>query len=477
MNWIGSKNDYAVERGLIAVEREKRKRRALRERKRMPTFRGAADVLQGCVDTVVAVVGPAGTGKSFAALYKMHTLALSKPGFRGLLARKTRASLSTSGLVTYERFVLGPGNPILYSGGSRVHRHSYVYPNGSELEIGGLDPTNIDKILSSEYDVIFVQQAEQITRPDYETLITRLRSGVLGFEQLVLDVNPAGAKHWIKQDIDAGKIRHLKSVHKDNPRYFDGNEWTAEGLRYLAKLDMLTGVRRKRLLLGEWATPEGAVYPQFDSEVHMVDRFAIPDEWPRFMSIDFGYTNPFVCLWAALNPITRDLYVYREIYITQRRVSVLGKEIVDLSAGEVIRAVADHDAGDRAELLAHGIVTNPAYKSIRLGIQATQQRLHNTATQNGEPGIYFLRDSLVEQDPALVELAHPTSVVDEFDSYVWDTPRTSEDGLDKELPVDRFNHGMDALRYLIAEVDDIGAELEEEERIAILDFEQSISPL
>src|SRR5262245_31649383 len=73
--------------------------------------------------------GPAGTGKSRAILEKLHLCALKWPGMRGLIVRKTRASLSESGLVTFEEKVLPAHSGIKRA--SRRYRQLYKYPNGS----------------------------------------------------------------------------------------------------------------------------------------------------------------------------------------------------------------------------------------------------------------------------------------------------------------------------------------------------------
>ena len=43
------------------------------------------------------------------------------------------------------------------------------------------------------------------------------------------------------------------------------------------------------------------------------------ESWRKVRSIDFGFNNPFVCLWGALDPDSR-LYIYRQLYMTQRTV-------------------------------------------------------------------------------------------------------------------------------------------------------------
>jgi hypothetical protein len=52
-------------------------------------------------------------------------------------------------------------------------------------------------------------------------------------------------------------------------------------------------------LFGRATALTGRVYPMFSSSQHLIDPFPIPGSWPRFRSIDFGYRNPWVCLWTA----------------------------------------------------------------------------------------------------------------------------------------------------------------------------------
>ncbi len=116
---------------------------------------GAARALLLNKEPEIILAGPAGTGKSRAALEKLHLVATRYPGMRGLILRKTRKSLTSSALVIFEHKVLPARHPIL-SGPSRTHRSVYTYPNGkdglagSEIDVGGLD--NPTKVMSAEYD-------------------------------------------------------------------------------------------------------------------------------------------------------------------------------------------------------------------------------------------------------------------------------------------------------------------------------------
>lgn len=403
---------------------------------------GKAVDLLACTLPEVLMSGPAGTGKSRACLEKIHELAQRHAGARFLIVRKTRESLTEAALVTYEQWVLGPGNPIA-EGPQRRNRQAYHYPNGSEVVVGGLDKAS--KIMSTEYDVIYVQEAIELSANDWESLSTRLRNGVMPYQQLMADTNPDRPTHWLKLRCDAGRCKMLDSRHVDNPRLWDAikGEWTPEGLRYMARLDNLTGPRRARLRDGRWVQAEGVIYDEWDAQVHLVDRFEIPKDWRRFRAVDFGFTNAFVCQWWAVDPDGR-MYRYRELYRTKRLVEDHAKRIKELSAAEVIEAtVADHDAEDRATLARHGVPTQPAKKAVKEGIQAVSERLRKAG--DGRPRIFFLRDSLVEVDPELAEAEKPQCTEQEIDGYVW---APAQDGkAAKEEPVKLDDHGMDAMRY------------------------------
>lgn len=401
---------------------------------------GAASELWTDRSGEVLLSGPAGTGKSRACLEKINACCLRWPGTRALIVRKTRESLTETALVTYENKVLPEGSPIK-EGTQRKIRQSYRYPNGSEVVVGGMDKAT--KIMSTEYDVIYVQEAIELTEHDWESLTTRLRNGVMPFQQLLGDTNPDAPTHWIKLRANDGRLRLLDSKHEDNPSLWTGADWTESGRKYIAKLDALTGVRLPRLRHGKWVAAEGVVYSEWSRSVHVVDPFPIPADWRRIRSIDFGYTNPFVCQWWAVDHDGR-AYLYREYYRTKRIVSDHAKEILRLSAGESCSStVADHDAEDRATLRAAGLPTTAAKKAVKPGIEAIQNRLR--VQPDGKARLYVFRDALVDRDEDLVDAKKPTSFVEEIDGYVWCPAKETRAA--KEEPVKLNDHAMDAARY------------------------------
>lgn len=227
--------------------------------------RGAARELFLRRDPEILLYGPAGTGKTLACLMKLHLAAGKYPGMRALIVRKTNTALAGSAVVTYERKVLGSGvlnrYGVRYFGGSKRRPPQYEYPNGSVIVIGGID--NPDKILSAEFDLVYVNEATELAQEDWEMLSGRLRHGVMPYQQLIADCNPGSPRHWLKHRCDLGKTVALFSRHEDNPALYDerAGTWTEQGEDYLARLDTLTGVRYRRLRLGEWcADVEGALW-------------------------------------------------------------------------------------------------------------------------------------------------------------------------------------------------------------------------
>lgn len=404
---------------------------------------GAARELFRRRDPEIVLSGPAGTGKSRAVLEKLHACAEKYDGCRLLIIRKTRSSLTSTGVVTYTDIVMPPG-------AAEVTYQQATYPNGSVISFGGMDKPS--KIMSSEYDIIYVQEATELTEDDWESLTTRLRWGRLPYQQMIGDCNPSAPSHWLKKRAQAGRLIMMESRHEDNPYLWSNGQWTEKGKAYIAKLDALTGVRHDRLRLGSWAAAKGAVYSGYNPAIHLIDREDIPQFATRIWTVDFGYTNPFVWQAWAIDHDGR-MIRYREIYHTQRLVEDHVKTIIEAVRGDALpdAIICDHDAEDRATLERHlGVPTTPAMKAVSPGIQAVQQRLR--IGKNDRPRIVLMRDSLVERDQELVEAHKPTCTEEEIESYTW-----AQGIADKtaDAPVKRDDHGLDAMRYAVCAVDDI----------------------
>jgi phage terminase large subunit len=416
---------------------------------------GAARDLFYCRDIEILLDGPAGTGKTRGILEKIVLCLLKYPGARGLICRKTRASMTESVLSTLERVI--PDNPKLYPQTKdilRRVRQNYEFPNGSTLIVAGLD--NIDRIMSTDYDIVGVFEATEILEKEWEMLLTRIgrTGGLMPYAQAIADCNPSAPNHWLNKRADRC-MKRLLSRHEDNPLWFDHktNMWTQQGKVYIDQiLSRLSGARLQRLKFGRWVAAEGVVYEGYDAAIHLIDK--MPEgwiHWRKIRSIDFGFSNPFVCQWWAIDNDGR-MYLYRQIYFSNVLVEDHARQIMQLTGAEIIEdTLCDHDLEDRMTLEKYGVLTSPAYKPIEIGIQGVASRLRPAG--DGKPRLFIVRDSLVEVDQALKDKALPTSTQEEFDAYLRPTPKDHQNI--KELPVDKDNHGMDTLRYAVAYLDDL----------------------
>lgn len=416
---------------------------------------GEARQFMACKDKEVLYEGPAGTGKSYACLWKLHMAMLKYPGSRALIVRKTLVSLTASGLVTFVHRVLTTGTyGVNFFGGSKAEPAQFRYPNGSRIVVGGMD--NPSKIMSAEYDMVYCQEATELTENDWESITTRLRYGVMPYQQLIADCNPAAPSHWLNQRCNLGTTTRFGSRHEDNPTLWDHalNQWTERGKAYIETLDRLTGVRYQRLRLGQWVAAEGQVYDAWRDDIHVVKRADVAEQlanaW-HFGAADWGWVNPGVLQAWAVDYDGR-LYLDREHYMTRR----------PLEGWWIPRAKAlTHDMGivewvcDPAEpqnialFNAHGLNASGAINDILPGITAVQNRI--APEGDAHPRIFILDDCLIERDEALVEARQPWCTVQEIPEYVW-AKNVGGEAL-KDKPVDAFNHGLDTLRYACAHRD------------------------
>jgi PBSX family phage terminase large subunit len=383
---------------------------------------GAARDLILAKEPEVLAVGPAGTGKTLAACVKLHRAASRYPGARILMARKTLESLKSGALNTYINGI----KPHLYNvetfGGNKFFPAEFRYENGSVILVSGMDKA--EKILSAEFDLIYVNEATELTERDWETLKTRLRNGVMPYQQIIGDCNPNGPRHWLNLRCINGQTRRITSTHRDNPAYWDrrANGWTEQGRQYVQEnLANLSGIARKRLFQGVWAAAEGLVYPEFTSDmVREVD----VDGWRTVMGADIGSRNATAILTAHVSGDNR-IHISREVY----RRGMTSSDI--LAAIESAADMADPDAiyvdpsaaGYIGDLTRDGYPAVKATNDVLTGIQ----RVHGAF----QSGLTIDRSC--------------TNLIDELGMYAYpDNPR-----IETDKPVKEHDHACDALRYLV----------------------------
>jgi len=413
-----------------------------------PIFRGAAHAIQTLSAPEWICAGPAETGKTFACLYRLDQLLRTTPKAQAALIRKVRSTIGPTVLVTYQRVLAMSGSGARPYGGNNPLW--YDYPNGARLWIGGIDDPG--KVLSSERDFIYVNQAEELGQADWETLSTRAtgRGAVTATPMLFGDCNPGPADHWILRRKEAGSLRLLESHHADNPSlYDDAGNLTDQGVRSMAALDRLTGIRRMRLRNGLWVGAEGEYYTQLDPDRHILP-MPMYAGWGVWAALDYGFSHPLSFGVFVVDPYGVEYVIghhsAHKWYIPQHATamdSLLDGLGIDKKG---LRIVAGHDcwnAGkDDPETIAdkfekRGYKLERAVISRVLGARAIGERLGNPECDPPiEPTLFF------------VEQARP--IFDTLARMVHD-PKNAEDVL--KVDADGDGRGgdddYDQLRYAV----------------------------
>lgn len=176
---------------------------------------------------------------------------------------------------------------------------------------------------------------------------------------------------------------------------------------------------------GKFTRLEGLVYPEFEEEKHVIEAFKIPDEWPTFAGMDFGYANPNAIDCIAKDPETNIFYVFAEFYQNETLLQTLSDYVKSKNLDYVL---ADTQS---AQLIAelqnvYGCRNiKEADKSIEVGIQRIRMLL-------SEDRLRFFRGKTEKTVEEIMEYHYPAP---DLDKVVQDKP------------VPKKNHAMDALRY------------------------------
>lgn len=218
--------------------------------------------------------------------------------------------------------------------------------------------------------------------------------------------------------------------------------------------------RQRRVRIhGDLVALEGLVYPDFSRHTHCAivqgDRLVsggiswpwpLPGSWPRWAAIDFGYANPTAVVLAVRDPFHNRLIVTQLLYANQIRATAWAAHIKRLLHPETLAhpPFADHDAFARAELDNEGVVTSAAEKDVDSGIEAVERML--LPCGDGAPGLILVIDEgLHDRELGRIDA---DKLAWELEGYHYAEQKEDRPDI-KDVPVKSWDHGADAIRYLI----------------------------
>lgn len=287
-----------------------------------------ADLETGAVD--IGIGGARGPGKSHGAFAQLTLDDCQRvDNLKGLFLRQTGKSAEESFQDLIDSVLVGKVN-YKYNSSKGILK----FANGSKVILGGFETENdIDKYVGIQYDVIVVEERNQLTGEKVLKLKGSLRTVKPDWRaRMYSSFNPGNIGHYdIKktfvipfQEKKETKTRFIPATYKDNP--FLKQE-------YIDYLNSLEGALGKAWREGNFDTFEGQYFQEWDYNKHVIKPFEIPKTWKKFRAYDHGRENPASCGWYALDYDGR-VWKYRELYVKGLNVDQIAPEIIRLSGDE-----------------------------------------------------------------------------------------------------------------------------------------------
>jgi phage terminase large subunit len=357
--------------------------------------------------TVVVNVGGARSGKSYATAQLLIMKALNST-VSIAVTRKTMPALK---MTSYRLIIELLRKYGLYKSAAHNKTENYYILNGSRFQFFSLD--DAEKIKSSEFNYIWLEEATEFTYNDYLVLLTRLSApSANGKNQMFLTLNPTDANCWIARSLlSRPDVQVIESSYKDNP--FLAQEY----IKTLLSLKEYDANAYNVFALGKWGQNDKTIYTHWgyaQEEPQNADDII----W----GLDFGFNNPsaLVKIYIKDNVFTVKECLYQSGLTTQQLTEKLADFIPPADRAQTI--YADAAEPDRiAQIALAGFNIKPADKAVLNGIMAVKAAK-----------LFITKDSV--------------NLIKEIQTYSW---KTTQEGITLEDPVKFNDHALDALRYAI----------------------------
>jgi len=241
-----------------------------------------------------------------------------------------------------------------------------------------------------------------------------------------MTMNPGPPAHYMKKDyIDRADDIRAKVWNFT----LDDNPFLEESYKTWLK-SVYTGLWYKRMILGEWAVADGAVFSNFNPDLHVVK--VLPDEPMDAIRIgvDYGAANPTV--FIKLCRYKTKWLATEEFYHRPKE----GSQYTNAQyKDQMIKFIGNY--------YPSSIEVDPSAAAFIYELRKCIRNVHG-ANNDVSNGIQKISSALNAGNLLIHESC--TNLIEEMQSYAWDS-KASAIGIDK--PVKSNDHAIDALRYII----------------------------
>lgn len=241
--------------------------------------------------------------------------------------------------------------------------------------------------------------------------------------------NPENPSHWFYQEwiLDSAKKRakHLHFLMSDNPSL------SAEKLAEYESF--YKGAFYQRYILGLWVKAEGLVYPMFDKQKHVIDKYDKRGQY--YISIDYGTINPTAFqLWRVNFNDPMPVVLCKEYYYNSRSDE---NDHVQKTDEQYYKDLCEFANGYTIER----VIVDPSAASFKAVIKQDGKFIVRDANNDVLDGIRFtasmIASGVVHFHSSCVNLFA------EFGAYVWDETKGNDEVIKEN------DHAMDAMRYFM----------------------------
>lgn len=400
------------------------------------------------VTPVVLYGGARGGGKSYLARLWQVLRRLKYPNTHGVIIRKTYPDLHDNHIKKfYEEY------PELMKG-FRGTDKILKFPNGSTLTFRYLDKEgDLRNYQGAEFEDIVVDEITQHSEEVFKVLRASNRTTKPNIEpRMLLTGNPGDIGHaWVKRvfidrNLTTGEpeedFAFVQAKVWDNKKLLDADP------KYIARLEALPEKIRRAYLDGDWEIFAGQYFNEWNRDIHTIEPFAIPKDWARYRSIDWGYRpDPAVCGWYAVAP-SGMVYKYREVEVN---------EMLPVDFAQYVKGLSVYPDGE-SEKIEYTVMDPSAFKHDT-GESIAEQMYNNgngIITQEADntrvAGWTRLRayikweskDGRITKEPMLKVFTNCVHTIQHFPEMIHDE-RNPEDVKTKGL----YDHQMDETRYFV----------------------------
>lgn len=286
--------------------------------------------------------------------------------------------------------------------------NTYTFLNGAILEFFSADsPT---KVLGSARKRLFLNEAINIPFEIARQLIIRTTKTVL------IDYNPAYAFWFHKQYASREDTVTIHSTYRDNPFL------TPEQVR---EIESQKGDARWWRVYGEGLVGElaGQIY-----SFEQIDALPQESSLLDFYGLDFGFTHdPTALVHIKANTGKKEIYAEECVYKTGMVNDDIADALQGLGINRYTEIFADCEEPKSIEEIRRkgfNIINSDKGAPVRSG----RLRFQIQWMQGWK--LFVTKNSL--------------NMINELRNYVW---AKDKDGNDLNIPIDDYNHALDALRY------------------------------